>query len=330
MAAQFPSNLDNGEIYHFPSDIFFNDKIFSKCTPRHPLDHPHHHHQQLCRHQFSCIDDLAHHFTALSMLQRQTLAKPQTQIPHNFELFTPTVRTGTVIPQLLPDSFRANGNGGRQLELVQRLQEYGIGSFSSFESKPGYDLQFIKPTPAQLETFLEERASRVLQGQHVQTRNRSLNQNRKMPFSGSGFVLKGGFARESGGTGVFHPHPRINDNASSTTSTATVAKKQSLRDSQGIQFTQQRKSAKRPASGSEGWTWLGAGATGAVNETGLDFSLSYAYALITSTLIGSHFTPLGNWKCINGPANAATSPASTRWRESPYWVSSDGLISFRR
>ncbi|KAH9674377.1 hypothetical protein KPL70_018427 [Citrus sinensis] len=258
MAAQFPSNLDNGEIYHFPPDIFFNDKIFSKCTPRHLLDHPHHHHhhhhhhhQQLCRHQLSCIDDLAHHLTALSMLQRQTLAKPQTQIPHNFELFTPTVRTGTVIPQLLPDSFRANGNGGRQLELVQRLQEYGIGSFSSFESKPGYDLQFMKPTPAQLETFLEERASRVLQGQHVQTRNRSLNQNRKMPFSGSGFVLKGGFARESGGTGVFHPHPRINDNASNTTSTATVAKKQimaGLRDSQGIQFTQQRKSAKRPAS----------------------------------------------------------------------------------
>ena len=88
MAAQFPSNLDNGEIYHFPSDIFFNDKIFSKCTPRHPLDHPHHHHQQLCRHQFSCIDDLAHHFTALSMLQRQTLAKPQTQIPHNFEVLS--------------------------------------------------------------------------------------------------------------------------------------------------------------------------------------------------------------------------------------------------
>lgn len=68
----------------------------------------------------------------------------------SFQLFTPTVRTGTVIPQLLPDSFRANGNGGRQLELVQRLQEYGIGSFSSFESKPGYDLQFIKPTPAQV------------------------------------------------------------------------------------------------------------------------------------------------------------------------------------
>lgn len=85
-----------------------------------------------------------------------------------------------------------------------------------------------------------------------------------------------------------------------------------------------------PFQGSEGWTWLGAGSTGAVNETGLDLSLSYAYALITSTLIGSHFTPLGNWKCINGPANAATSPASTRWRESPYWVSSDGLISFRR
>lgn len=68
----------------------------------------------------------------------------------SFQLFTPTVRTGTVIPQLLPDSFRANGNGGRQLELVQRLQEYGIGSFSSFESKPGYDLQFMKPTPAQV------------------------------------------------------------------------------------------------------------------------------------------------------------------------------------
>lgn len=65
-------------------------------------------------------------------------------------------------------------------------------------------------------------------------------------------------------------------------------------------------------------------------DSGLDLSLSYAYALITSALIGSYFTPLGNWKCINGPANAAMSPASTRWRESPYWVSSDGLISFRR
>lgn len=62
----------------------------------------------------------------------------------------------------------------------------------------------------------------------------------------------------------------------------------------------------------------------------LDLSLSHAYALITSTLIGSHFTPLGNWKCINGPANAAMSPASTRWRESPYWVNSGGLKSFRR
>lgn len=89
MAAQFPSNLDNGEKYHFPSDIFFNDKIFSKCNPRHLLDHPHHHHhhnQQLRPHQLSCIDDIAHHFTALSMLQRQTLAKPETQIPLNFEV----------------------------------------------------------------------------------------------------------------------------------------------------------------------------------------------------------------------------------------------------
>lgn len=67
---------------------------------------------------------------------------------------------------------------------------------------------------------MKERANRVLQRQQ----NRLLQQNRILPYQGSGYGSNGGFLREYGGTGVFHP--RIN-NYTTSVSTASVAKKQS-------------------------------------------------------------------------------------------------------
>ncbi|KAK3226993.1 hypothetical protein Dsin_006855 [Dipteronia sinensis] len=200
--AQFPPNLDDGELY-LPSDIFLNQKIPSRFYPNH------HNHRNL-----SYMDDLAHHFTALSLL-RKTLPNPPLKIPHNSEvgglnspLMRPPVRTHVVNP-LRPPSYHAR-HGGLELEVGHR-------PFSA-----------PKPTPTS--------SDRVVQMQQL---NRLVQQNRVLPNQGNGFGFRGGLPRESGGTGVFHPHPRI-------TNTIDAKKKQSLRGREDMQRkSEQRNSVMR-------------------------------------------------------------------------------------
>ncbi|TXG58148.1 hypothetical protein EZV62_015977 [Acer yangbiense] len=170
--AQFPPNLDDGELY-LPSDIFLNQKIPTRFNP--------HHHRNL-----SYMDDLAHHVTALSLL-RQTRPNPPLKIPHNSERLTrPPVRTHVVNP-LRPPSYYAR-IGGLELERQQL--------------------------------------------------NRLVQQNRVLPNQGNGFGFRGGLPRESGGTGVFHSHPRI-------INAIDAKKKQSLRGGEDMQKSEQRNSLKR-------------------------------------------------------------------------------------
>ncbi|KAJ4705390.1 putative Embryo sac development arrest 12 [Melia azedarach] len=223
MAAQFPPKFNDDE--HFvPSDFLFDPHL----RLHHQNQNQHH---NVRRQRLPCMNELADHFTALSLLQRG-------QIPHNFGLErfkTPVQRVPvSVRPQF---TGRFGASGGR--ELGQRIHERGAGSFSS-GVKSGYDSQFLKPTPAQLQSYMKERANRVLQRQQ----NRLLQQNRILPYQGSGYGSNGGFLREYGGTGVFHP--RIN-NYTTSVSTASVAKKQSMGDRQKIQATQQRNSMKKSA-----------------------------------------------------------------------------------
>ncbi|XVE96302.1 hypothetical protein REPUB_Repub02eG0209500 [Reevesia pubescens] len=218
MANEFsniPPNLDDGEIW-LPSDIFLNE-VRSKFKPhiRHHLP-------------YSCMDSLAPRFAALS------LPKHQQKLPKvsNFERLKEPVRYGSM-----------NGTG---FEVGQSLYEFRTCPFLG-GIKPVYEIQFLKPTPAQVESYFEARA-RVLQMQQ----NR-LDQNRVLPFQANGFNngkfgLGGGLVRESGGTGVFHPRI-VNTNPKVTTFDSK--KKQSLRNrqSQEIQVSRQMNSMKRVDAG---------------------------------------------------------------------------------
>ncbi|KAK2655404.1 hypothetical protein Ddye_008456 [Dipteronia dyeriana] len=189
--AQFPPNLDDGDLY-LPSDIFLNQKIPTRFNPNHR--------------NLSYMDDLAHHFTALSLL-RQTLPNPPLKIPYNSQrLMRPPLRTHVVNP-LRPPNYYAR-HGSLQLEVAH----------SPFSAPI--------PTPTSSE--------RVVQWQQL---NRLVQQNRVLSNQGNGFGFRGGLRRESGGTGVFHPHPRIN--------TTDAKKKQSLRDREELQKNEQRNSIKR-------------------------------------------------------------------------------------
>ncbi|KAL5739915.1 hypothetical protein ACOSP7_028808 [Xanthoceras sorbifolium] len=203
--AEFPPNLDDGELY-LPSDIFLNQKVPTRFNP-------HHHH-------LSYMDDLAHHLTALSLLQ-QTRPNHPLKVPHNLEVglttrFRPPVRTRVVDP-LRPPSYYGL-HGGLQVEVGQR-------PFSA----PLCDIHLPKPSSTPIDRVLQRQTNRLVQ------------QNRVLPNQGSGFGFRGGLTRESGGTGVFHP--RIINNF--TPSGSNAKKKQSVRDKEEMQKSEQRKSMKR-------------------------------------------------------------------------------------
>ncbi|XWS59398.1 hypothetical protein CRYUN_Cryun08bG0118200 [Craigia yunnanensis] len=217
--SNFPPNLDDGELW-LPSDVFFNE-VTSKFKP-----HLHHHLP------FSCTDDLASRFAALS------LPKHQQKLPKatNFKM--------------LKEPFRYGPMNGTGFEVGQSLYGFRTDPFLGW-SKPVYEFQFLKPTQAQVESYVEARA-RVLQRQQ----NR-LVQNRVLPFQANGFNkntnkfgLGGGLVRESGGTGVFYPRI-VNTNPNATT--LDSKKKQSLRNRQSyeIQVSRQKNSMKKVGVGKQ-------------------------------------------------------------------------------
>ncbi|XWS56060.1 hypothetical protein CRYUN_Cryun09bG0054400 [Craigia yunnanensis] len=211
----FRPNFDDGELW-LPSDIFPNE-VPSKFKPHHL--------------PFSCMDDLALRFTALS------LPKHQQKLPKatNFERLKEPVHYDSM-----------NGTG---FEVGQSLYGFRDGPFVG-GTKPVYQFQFLKPpTQSPVESYLEERA-RVLQRQQ----NR-LVQNRVLPFQANGFNnnnfrIVGGLVRESGGTGVFHPRI-VNTNPNATNFDSK--KKRSLRNrrSQEIQVSGQMNSMKRVGIGKQ-------------------------------------------------------------------------------
>lgn len=210
--SNFPANLNDGELW-LPADIFPNE-VPSKFKPHHHLHLP-----------FSCMDNLALRFAALS------LPKHQQKLPKatNFERLKEPVRCGSM-----------SGTGfevGRQ-----SLYGFRAGPFLG-RDKPDYEFQFFEPTQAQVDSYVEARA-RVLQRQ----------QNRVLPFQVIGFNntkfgLSGGLVRKSGGTGVFHP--RINTNPNSAA--FDTKKRQSLRNSQSqeVQVSRQMNAVKRVGVGKQ-------------------------------------------------------------------------------
>ncbi|WRX23296.1 hypothetical protein QQP08_015783 [Theobroma cacao] len=140
-----PPNLDDGELW-LPSDIFLNEAP-SKFKPLLPHHLP-----------FSCMDDLAPRFASLS------LPKHQQKLPKatNFERLKEPVCCGSM-----------NGSG---FKGGQSLYGFRTGPFLG-GTKPVHEFQFLKPTPAQVESYVEARA-RVLQRQQ----NR-LIQNRHLFFA---------------------------------------------------------------------------------------------------------------------------------------------------
>ncbi|MBA0760523.1 hypothetical protein Gotri_023264 [Gossypium trilobum] len=201
-----PPNLDDGELW-LPSDIFVHEPP-SKFNP-----HLHHHHLP-----FTCMDDLAPRFAALS------LPKHHQKLPKvtNFQRLKEPVRYGSV-----------HGAG-----LGQNSYGFRNGPFLA-GTKPVYEFQFLKPTQAQVHLKVLMLLSSYEPSFHfsVEARVRSLQrqqqnrlfQNRGLPFEANGFNnyklgLGGGLVRESGGTGVFHPRI-VNTPFDST-------KKQSMRNRQ--------------------------------------------------------------------------------------------------
>ncbi|KAL4342440.1 hypothetical protein GQ457_08G017600 [Hibiscus cannabinus] len=168
--SNFATNLGDGEIC-LPSQVFFNDAP-SKCKP-----HLYHHHPPV-----SCMDDLAQRLSAFTL--------PNMPNPPKANNFEKLIRYG---------SMNATGN-----DVSRSLHGCRPGPFLG-GTKPAYEVQFLKPAKARVESYVEARA-RALQRQQ-----RRLVQNRTLPFQPNGFSncnkfgLSGGFVRESGGTGVFHP-----------------------------------------------------------------------------------------------------------------------------
>ncbi|OAY42987.1 uncharacterized protein LOC110620622 [Manihot esculenta] len=212
--AEFPPNLDDGELW-LPSDIFLNE-VPSKYNP----------------YRLSCMEDLAGHFAALSLLQNHSsssLSSPPPKPALNSQGLKLAVRD--IYASHLPSGY-LGFNGGA--ELGQRLNGYGTGSVLA-RSEPFYELQ----AQPQVDSYMETRP-RVMQ------RHRNPLQNRLDPFQGSGFGVRGsggGIVRESGGTGVFHP--RIVNPTTTTPATTDVKRKQGMRSRQEIQATQQRNSVRR-------------------------------------------------------------------------------------
>ncbi|XVF76112.1 hypothetical protein PTKIN_Ptkin13bG0239500 [Pterospermum kingtungense] len=209
--SNYTPNLDDGKLW-LSWDIFPN-KVPSKFKPHH------HHHLP-----FSCVDDSALRFAANS------LPKHHQKLPRatNFQKLREPVSYGWM--------------NGTSFEVGQSLYGFGAGPFNG-GTQPVYEFQFLKPTQAQVESYVEARA-RVLQRQ----------KNRALPFQANGlnnkFGFGGGLVRESGGTGVFHPRI-VNTNPNATTFDSK--KKQSLRNiqSQDIEVGAQMKSMKKVGVGKQ-------------------------------------------------------------------------------
>ncbi|GMI71095.1 hypothetical protein HRI_000778800 [Hibiscus trionum] len=201
--SNFARNLGDGEI-RLPSELFFND-VPSKCKP---IPNLYHHHLP-----FSCMDGLAQRLSGLTLPNH----RPNPPKANDFEEFSESIRYG---------SMNATGN-----EVSRSLHGFRPGPFLG-GTKPVYEVQFLIPAKARVESFVEARA-RALQRQQ-----RRLVQNRILPFqpndfsNSNTFGLGGGLLRESGGTGVFHP--RIVKTCPNDT-TFGSRKKQSLRNRQAHQ-----------------------------------------------------------------------------------------------
>ncbi|KAA8518463.1 hypothetical protein F0562_015937 [Nyssa sinensis] len=187
------------------------------------------------------VQDLAHRFAALAMLERHQsliVAKPQP----NLELFRSPVRYCS--NRSLPAGYFGFHGG---VGLPHGLHEYGAeGVWTG--SKPVYRYRHLFPVQSPVESFVEARAKVSQRQQNRFVQNRVM-ENRVLPYQGGGIGLGGGGSvREYGGTGVFLP--RIA--ASSSSSTTTVARKgKSLRNRQDIQVIPQRNSIKRFDMGKE-------------------------------------------------------------------------------
>ncbi|XP_022748367.1 uncharacterized protein LOC111297987 [Durio zibethinus] len=114
--SNFPPNLDDDKLW-LPSDIFLND-VPSKFKP-----HLHHHHHNL---PFTCMDDLALRFAALSLSKHQQ--KPPKS--SNFERRKEPARYSSM-----------NGTG---FEVGQSFYGLRTGPFLG-GTKPVYEFQFLKP-----------------------------------------------------------------------------------------------------------------------------------------------------------------------------------------
>ncbi|CAK7342009.1 unnamed protein product [Dovyalis caffra] len=198
---EFAQTLGDEAKLWLPSDMFLSEVIPSEYSPN--------------SHNFSCnMDDLAHHLATLSFLEdrpARNLCRPPAPKPTPCsQCIIPVVRDVSV-NHLLPGYHNLDFNGG--VEVGQRLNGNGPGHLST-RFDPVYNFQVKQ----QVDEYLETRA-RVLQNQQ----NRL--QNRVYPFQGNGRGLGGGFTKESGGTGVFHP--RI-VNPTTTTSTNVLKKKEAV------------------------------------------------------------------------------------------------------
>ncbi|XP_021892486.1 uncharacterized protein LOC110810584 [Carica papaya] len=208
---QLPPNLDDGELW-LPSDMFLSEipsKLNTNVHGRH--------------HSLSCMDidmdNLSQHFHLLSLLQHappKTTTRPL--MSPTFERFQRPSASRNHIAGA-PGFFGLNGAGFGVRERVPH-GGHGAEPFSN-RVKPVYEFHLTKPTQIQVESYLQLQArARVL---HRQENRLS---NRVFPVSGIGVR---GFAKESGGTGVFHPrilntratNPSSNTNTNTNTNTSS-------------------------------------------------------------------------------------------------------------
>ncbi|XP_050230197.1 uncharacterized protein LOC126679251 [Mercurialis annua] len=230
---RFSPNLDDGQQWLPPSDIFVNEVGLRPPSFKHSnsnSNYPTH---------ISCMEDLAAHFAALSFLKNHhrslTHSPPISKPP----LILNSQRLKMAVCDHMPPGYvgyGGRGEGGGGAELSHRyFNRYGGGSNLT---RPDPFYEFLSRSK-QGDGFLEETMPRVLQ------RQRNHFQSRIYPFkgngSGGGGGCGGGAVRESGGTGVFHP--RI---VNPTVASCDSKRKQSIRCRQGEgEGNQNRNSMRR-------------------------------------------------------------------------------------
>ncbi|KAK7837181.1 uncharacterized protein LOC112031466 [Quercus suber] len=212
--AQFPPNLDDGEVW-LPSDIFINEKPITKFNPHHHIS---------CSCSCYCMqdeyDELAKRFAAFAL---RNVSKPNP----NSERFRQAVRYGSVTQGHAPLEYILDLNGG-----------YGRSSSRNGHRLSHEHLLVEQPQPPQ-DVYENNLRARVLKSQQNRVQNRVYPFQASSGFGVSGGGRGGGFVKESGGTGVFHP--RILNTTTTTTTTTDLRKKQALRNRQEIQATQHLK-----------------------------------------------------------------------------------------